>query len=161
MNGTAVTLELGHPFFEQHKPFFVAPELDVDRAGLVMEGAKNFGLHFAHLFDKVVRLLTHVGSQLGSKLGSQLKEVLLGRWGFVFLHFLMLPRVRPNVDPGYSEKGALESYPRTVPSRFHALLVEGVPGIGKSTPIDALIRRHISNAGARKIRAFLHLPQDA
>lgn len=42
---------------------------------------------------------------------------------------------------------------------FHALLVEGVPGIGKSTLIDALIRRHVDSSDARRIRSFLHLSQ--
>lgn len=43
--------------------------------------------------------------------------------------------------------------------QFHALLVEGVPGIGKSTLIDALIRRHISSSEARRVRSFVHLAQ--
>jgi hypothetical protein len=42
---------------------------------------------------------------------------------------------------------------------FHALLVEGAPGIGKSTLVDALIRRHVSSSEARRIRSFLHLAQ--
>jgi len=42
---------------------------------------------------------------------------------------------------------------------FHALLVEGVPGIGKSTLIDGLIRRHVDSSDARRIRSFLHLAQ--
>jgi hypothetical protein len=42
---------------------------------------------------------------------------------------------------------------------FHALLVEGVPGIGKSTLIDALIRRHVDSSDARRIRSFVHLSQ--
>lgn len=42
---------------------------------------------------------------------------------------------------------------------FHALLIEGVPGIGKSTLIDLLIRRHVAWAEPRRIRSFLHLAQ--
>ncbi|NTU47266.1 hypothetical protein HGA88_06575 [Candidatus Roizmanbacteria bacterium] len=39
------------------------------------------------------------------------------------------------------------------------LLVEGIAGIGKSTIIDLLIRKHIQEAEQRKIRTFLHLTQ--
>jgi hypothetical protein len=42
---------------------------------------------------------------------------------------------------------------------FNALLVEGIPGIGKSTLIDALIRRHVNSAEARQIRSLVHLCQ--
>jgi hypothetical protein len=42
---------------------------------------------------------------------------------------------------------------------FHALLLEGVPGIGKSTLIDALIRRHVDSSDPRRIRSFVHLSQ--
>jgi hypothetical protein len=42
---------------------------------------------------------------------------------------------------------------------FKALLVEGTSGVGKSTLIDALIRRHISTAQPRKIRSLVHLAQ--
>jgi hypothetical protein len=44
-------------------------------------------------------------------------------------------------------------------SQVHALLVEGVPGIGKSTLIDGMIRRHVGSADERKIRTLLHLSQ--
>ncbi|HEY6237472.1 MAG TPA: hypothetical protein VIW69_20400 [Candidatus Elarobacter sp.] len=44
-------------------------------------------------------------------------------------------------------------------ARFNALLVEGVPGIGKSTLIDALLRRHVDSAPARKLRTLVHLAQ--
>ena len=46
-----------------------------------------------------------------------------------------------------------------VSARFKALLVEGVPGIGKSTLIDAMIRRYVNSAEPRKIRTFVHLSQ--
>ncbi len=42
---------------------------------------------------------------------------------------------------------------------FHALLVEGIPGIGKSTLIDALLRRHVETAGDRQIRTVFYLSQ--
>ena len=42
---------------------------------------------------------------------------------------------------------------------FQALLVEGTSGVGKSTLIDALIRRHVSAAKPRKIRTVVHLAQ--
>jgi thymidylate kinase len=42
---------------------------------------------------------------------------------------------------------------------FNALLVEGSSGVGKSTLIDALIRRHTSSVEPRKIRSFVHLAQ--
>jgi thymidylate kinase len=42
---------------------------------------------------------------------------------------------------------------------FKALLIEGTSGVGKSTLIDALIRRHVSSAPPRKIRSLIHLAQ--
>jgi hypothetical protein len=42
---------------------------------------------------------------------------------------------------------------------FKALLVEGTSGVGKSTLIDALLRRHVGSAVPRKIRSLLHLAQ--
>ena len=42
---------------------------------------------------------------------------------------------------------------------FKALLIEGTSGVGKSTLIDALIRRHVANSAPRKIRSFIHLAQ--
>jgi len=38
-------------------------------------------------------------------------------------------------------------------------LVEGTSGVGKSTLIDALIRRHVSSSQLRKIRTLVHLAQ--
>ena len=38
---------------------------------------------------------------------------------------------------------------------FNTLLVEGTSGVGKSTLIDALIRRHAAMASTRKIRSLL------
>jgi hypothetical protein len=42
---------------------------------------------------------------------------------------------------------------------FKALLVEGTSGVGKSTLIDALIRRHAASRGPRKLRTLVHLAQ--
>jgi hypothetical protein len=42
---------------------------------------------------------------------------------------------------------------------FKALLVEGTSGVGKSTLIDALIRRHVTSSKPRKIRTLVHLAQ--
>lgn len=42
---------------------------------------------------------------------------------------------------------------------FKALLVEGTSGVGKSTLIDALIRRHVDAAAPRKVRTLFHLAQ--
>jgi hypothetical protein len=42
---------------------------------------------------------------------------------------------------------------------FKALLVEGTSGVGKSTLIDALIRRHVASCAPRKIRSLIHLAQ--
>lgn len=42
---------------------------------------------------------------------------------------------------------------------FKALLVEGTSGVGKSTLIDALIRRHVNSSNTRKLRSIVHLAQ--
>lgn len=42
---------------------------------------------------------------------------------------------------------------------FKALLVEGTSGVGKSTLIDALIRRHVESSKPRKVRTLVHLAQ--
>jgi hypothetical protein len=42
---------------------------------------------------------------------------------------------------------------------FKALLVEGTSGVGKSTLIDALIRRQVDSSKPRKIRTLVHLAQ--
>jgi thymidylate kinase len=42
---------------------------------------------------------------------------------------------------------------------FKALLVEGTSGVGKSTLIDALIRRHVDSSKSRKLRSVVHLAQ--
>jgi hypothetical protein len=42
---------------------------------------------------------------------------------------------------------------------FKGLLVEGTSGVGKSTLIDALIRRHVDSVKPRKIRTLVHLAQ--
>jgi GTPase SAR1 family protein len=43
--------------------------------------------------------------------------------------------------------------------QFHLLLVEGTTGVGKSTLIDELIRKHVGSAAPRKIRTLTHLAQ--
>lgn len=42
---------------------------------------------------------------------------------------------------------------------FKALLVEGTSGVGKSSLVDALIRRHVEWSKPRKIRTVVHLAQ--
>jgi hypothetical protein len=42
---------------------------------------------------------------------------------------------------------------------FKGLVVEGTSGVGKSTLIDGLIRRHAASARPRKIRTLVHLAQ--
>jgi len=42
---------------------------------------------------------------------------------------------------------------------FQATLVEGTSGVGKSTLIDALLRRQVSSSQPRKIRTLVHLAQ--
>ncbi len=46
-----------------------------------------------------------------------------------------------------------------VAAPFKAILIEGTSGVGKSTLIDALIRRHVERASPRKIRSLVHLAQ--
>lgn len=42
---------------------------------------------------------------------------------------------------------------------FKALLIEGTSGVGKSTLIDALLRRHVATSAPRKLRSVIHLAQ--
>lgn len=44
-------------------------------------------------------------------------------------------------------------------SRARLLLIEGVPGLGKSTVLDRLVRRHVAAAGERRVRTLVHLTQ--
>src|SRR5215510_9655275 len=68
---------------------------------------------------------------------------------------LQVTLIRPESLSNYEDS----QVPQDFASRFKALLVEGVPGIGKSTLIDAMIRRYIDSAGPRKIRTLVHLSQ--
>ena len=45
------------------------------------------------------------------------------------------------------------------PNVSNLLLVEGVPGLGKSTLLDQLLRRHVAGAAPRRLRTVLHLTQ--
>jgi hypothetical protein len=42
---------------------------------------------------------------------------------------------------------------------FKGMIVEGTSGVGKSTLIDALLRRHAATAEPRRIRSVMHLAQ--
>ncbi len=45
------------------------------------------------------------------------------------------------------------------PGWSRILLVEGISGIGKSTLIDALLRRYVADRSPRKLRTLVHLTQ--
>ena len=45
------------------------------------------------------------------------------------------------------------------PGRSRLLLVEGVPGVGKSTLLDALLRAYVQQHPTGRLRALLHLTQ--
>jgi hypothetical protein len=45
------------------------------------------------------------------------------------------------------------------PRNSRVLLIEGTSGIGKSTLIDALLRKHVATGPERKLRTLLHLAQ--
>lgn len=44
-------------------------------------------------------------------------------------------------------------------SRARLLLIEGVPGLGKSTVLDRLFRRRVAESEDRRLRTLLHLTQ--
>lgn len=44
-------------------------------------------------------------------------------------------------------------------TKARTLLVEGVPGVGKSTVLDCLVRRHVAASPERKLRTLVHLTQ--
>ncbi|MEJ7812030.1 MAG: hypothetical protein WKG32_16575 [Gemmatimonadaceae bacterium] len=46
-----------------------------------------------------------------------------------------------------------------MPRRARLLLIEGVPGLGKSTVLDCLLRTHVVGAEERRVRTLLHLTQ--
>ncbi|HTR79608.1 MAG TPA: hypothetical protein VMH39_15925 [Gemmatimonadaceae bacterium] len=69
---------------------------------------------------------------------------------------------RPEHSAARSRAGdALAGPARPVgdPRWSRLLIVEGVSGIGKSTLIDALIRRYVADQPARKLRTLVHLTQ--
>ena len=45
------------------------------------------------------------------------------------------------------------------PARSRLLLVEGVPGVGKTTLLDALLRRYVEERPPRQLRTLVHLTQ--
>jgi GTPase SAR1 family protein len=63
---------------------------------------------------------------------------------------------RSGAGPGQVDKPMTEES-QSLP--FKGLLVEGTSGVGKSTLIDALLRRHAQSTPPRKIRTLVHLAQ--
>jgi hypothetical protein len=62
--GETAAFNLAEAFFQQGDAFFVGADLDIGRAGLIVEGAEDFGLHVAHGINDLVEAHIDVGAQI-------------------------------------------------------------------------------------------------